>query len=216
MWTKVGTPQTGLGVPEIETPRRGLSTRPTQPVHIHLHEFRLLPFAVSGYSIQVRVLRFRVALHGSCLHSHLHLLRVLANGCSAGQHSHSRVAPRVCNGRRVAAVGRWPVTAHALASPTRSCFRSLSLHYCSAPRQPATTQQPPTTNRPHSQHSERHGMYGMCSLSGSSLSPKDPKDQSLCAVLPARRENLIFDLHLCRLQRISADACRYQSDLLGT
>jgi hypothetical protein len=33
---------------------------------------------------------------------------------------------------------------------------------------------------------------GLCSLSGSSLPPKDPKDQSRCAVLPARREILIF------------------------
>jgi hypothetical protein len=33
---------------------------------------------------------------------------------------------------------------------------------------------------------------GMCSLSGSSLHPNDPKDQSRCAVLPARREKLIF------------------------
>jgi hypothetical protein len=30
---------------------------------------------------------------------------------------------------------------------------------------------------------------GLCSLSGSSLPPKDPKDQSRCAVLPARRKN---------------------------
>jgi hypothetical protein len=35
---------------------------------------------------------------------------------------------------------------------------------------------------------------GLCSLSGSSLPPKDPKDQSRCAVLPApaRRKNLKF------------------------
>jgi hypothetical protein len=32
----------------------------------------------------------------------------------------------------------------------------------------------------------------LCSISGCSLHPKDPKDQSRCAVLQARRENLIF------------------------
>jgi hypothetical protein len=35
-------------------------------------------------------------------------------------------------------------------------------------------------------------LRGLCSLSGSSLPPKDLKDQSRCAVLPARREKLIY------------------------
>jgi hypothetical protein len=39
---------------------------------------------------------------------------------------------------------------------------------------------------------KERALSGLCSFSGSSLLPEDLKDQFRCAMLPARRENLIF------------------------